>query len=116
MRVLVAEDEPLLARAIERALAKEGYEVVLASNGKEALDALRAHPCGVLLVDVSMPEMNGLTLVGELRDDARFAHVRVVLMTGVREMDARATGLPVLAKPFRNQELLDAIAAAVATH
>jgi CheY-like chemotaxis protein len=79
-RILVAEDSSAFATTIERLLRREGHEVTLVSNGREALERLESgHAADVLLADLIMPEVNGLKLTEEVR--ARHPRVPVVLMT-----------------------------------
>ena len=78
-RVLLVDDEPELRRTLRRALARYGFEVLEAENGRVALELMRQQPFDVIVSDVRMPEMDGLQLLQRaLRD---FPLVPVVLMS-----------------------------------
>jgi two-component system response regulator MprA len=109
VRVLVVDDEPQLRRALERALKLEGYEVVLAADGEDALRSVAAVPLDAIVLDVLMPKRDGLEVCRELR--ARGNHTPILMLTardGVRDrvdgLDAGADDYVV--KPFSLQELL----------
>jgi two-component system response regulator MprA len=108
-RVLVVDDEPALRDALESSLAFEGYEVTTASDGLEALDAIAEKSPDLVLLDIMMPRMDGLTTVRRLR--ARGDTVPVLMLTARDAVGDRVTGLDVgaddyLAKPFELDELL----------
>ena len=108
-RVLVVDDEPALRDALESSLAFEGYEVDTASDGVEALDAIAENRPDLVLLDIMMPRMDGLTAVRRLR--ARGDTVPVLMLTARDAVGDRVTGLDVgaddyLAKPFELDELL----------
>ena len=102
--VLLVDDESSVLRPLVRALEMSGYVVHTASNGREALDWLDAHEVDIVVSDVIMPVMDGLTLVGETR--RRWPEVPVMLITGyvdgARELPS---DVPVLLKPFKPREL-----------
>jgi two-component system response regulator MprA len=109
VRVLVVDDEPQLRRALERALKLEGYEVVLAADGEDALRSVAAVPLDAIVLDVLMPKRDGLEVCRELR--ARGDRTPILMLTardGVRDrvdgLDAGADDYVV--KPFSLQELL----------
>ncbi|WP_084718313.1 response regulator transcription factor [Streptacidiphilus carbonis] len=108
-RILVVDDEPALRDALESSLAFEGYEVTTASDGLEALDAIAEKSPDLVLLDVMMPRMDGLTTVRRLR--SRGDTVPVLMLTARDAVGDRVTGLDVgaddyLAKPFELDELL----------
>lgn len=72
MRILLADDEPLARLVLRRTLERMGHEVRLATDGQEALDALKQGPIAVLISDWSMPRLNGLELCRRVR--ARGGH------------------------------------------
>ncbi len=80
LRVLVAEDEHLAALVVEDALAERGHHVVLARDGREALDIAESYAFDVLVTDLAMPRVTGWELIPLLR--ARRADLPVVVMTG----------------------------------
>ncbi|HEY8288558.1 MAG TPA: response regulator [Acetobacteraceae bacterium] len=79
-RILVAEDDALLAETVVDALEGEGFEVTLAVDGLEALEAACSREFDALLTDIVMPRMDGMTLIRRLR--ATTPRLPVVVMTG----------------------------------
>ena len=107
--VLIAEDDRAVRQALERALRLEGYDVRVASNGAEALDAIKERPADALLLDVSMPMVDGLTVCRVLRSE----HDRtpILMLTARSETSDRVAGLDAgaddyLPKPYDLDELL----------
>lgn len=109
MRILVADDEPQLRRALERALKLEGYEVELAADGDEALAATAGSSPDAIVLDVLMPKRDGLEVCRALRsgDD----HTPVLMLTARDAVSDRVDGLDAgaddyVVKPFALEELL----------
>ena len=69
MKILVVDDEPAVRESLRRALQLEGYEVALAGDGLEALDSVRADGVDAVVLDVSMPRLDGLETCRRLRSD-----------------------------------------------
>ncbi|MFE6869694.1 response regulator transcription factor [Kitasatospora sp. NPDC057692] len=108
-RLLVVDDEPALRDALESSLAFEGYEVATATDGYEALESVERDRPDLVLLDVMMPRMDGLTAVRRMR--SRGDTVPVLMLTARDAVGDRVTGLDVgaddyLAKPFELDELL----------
>jgi CheY-like chemotaxis protein len=110
--VLLVEDEPAVRSLTRQVLQEQGYTVLEAPGGAEALDVASRHggPIHLLLTDVSMPEMSGLELARRLRE--RRPETRVLFMSGYVHEVAQF-GEPILgrrpsflAKPFRLADLL----------
>jgi len=109
--ILVVDDEPAMRRVLARMLVAEGFEVVEAANGQEAISLLGSLCVDTILLDVMMPEMSGLELCRHIRADERTMHTPVVFVTAAvdREFrrEARAAGADdFLSKPFDEFELL----------
>jgi two-component system response regulator MprA len=107
--VLVAEDDRAVRDSLARALQLEGYGVVAVANGAEALDAVRASRPDVLLLDVSMPMVDGLTVARVLR--AEGDRLPILMLTARTETSDRVVGLDAgaddyLPKPYDLGELL----------
>jgi len=81
-RILLVDDSAIAREPLARLLAYEGYEVLAASNGLEALSTLRDHPIDLLLLDVIMPKMNGIQLLESLRQQDRYKDLCVIAVTG----------------------------------
>lgn len=90
MKILVVDDSPIDRRVASSLLTKAGYTTSLAENGQEALAALEKERADLVLTDLQMPEMDGLTLVDEVRK--RYTNVPVILMTahGSEDLAVRA--------------------------
>jgi two-component system response regulator MprA len=109
IRILVAEDDRAVRDSLVRALQLEGYTVAAAKNGAEALEAVRQAEPEVVLLDVSMPMVDGLTVCRVLR--AEHNQVPVLMLTARTEPSDRVAGLDAgaddyLAKPYDLEELL----------
>jgi signal transduction histidine kinase len=112
-RLLVADDNADMRRYLERLLSPH-WELTLAVNGKEALDAALASPPDLVLSDVMMPEMDGVALLGALRADERTRMVPVILVSARAGEEARLAGLETgaddyLVKPFAAREVVTRI-------
>src|SRR3954469_2894323 len=81
-RILLVDDVPITREPLARILAYEGYDVVAASNGLEAIETLREHPVELILLDVMMPKMNGIQLLESLRQQDRWKNLAVIALTG----------------------------------
>jgi two-component system response regulator MprA len=107
-RVLVVDDEPAVRRALERALRLENYDVALATDGEEALDALVTTEVDAVVLDVLMPRLDGLEVVKRMRQGGD--KTPVLMLTARDAIDDRVAGLDVgaddyLVKPFALREL-----------
>jgi two-component system response regulator MprA len=107
-RVLVVDDEPAVRRALERALTLDDYDVELASDGQEALDALASAPADAVVLDVMMPRVDGLEVARRMRKAGD--RTPILMLTARDAIDDRVTGLDVgaddyLVKPFALREL-----------
>jgi DNA-binding response OmpR family regulator len=115
-RVLVVDDSRTVRRIVARALVEAGYDVVLASDGREGLERATAHAPDLVLTDFVMPQMNGLRFIQSLRAIQNLANVPVVLMSAkadrIAESFVTQTGaFDAITKPFSPEALL-----AVTTH
>src|ERR1700721_3805959 len=114
--ILVVDDESEIREGLELLLSGEGYGVSSAGTGESGLAKLGQHPFDLLLLDVSLPDGNGLDLLREIR--RRDPHLSVVLITAYGSIDmARAAfkggALDFITKPWSNDELLAQVAQAV---
>jgi len=108
MRILVVDDEPAVRSSLERALRIDGYEVALAADGQEALDALSSLAPDAVVLDVAMPEVGGLEVCRRLR--AAGDRTPVLMLTARDTVADRVSGLDAgaddyLVKPFALEEL-----------
>ena len=110
--ILLVEDERALRKVMELVLQGEGYEVVTASNGREALVMLEQVTPNLIISDYVMPEMDGAELVRRVRGDTRLDGIPMLLMSSAfpDNMPERDLVDMSLAKGGSLDELLDAIA------
>ena len=114
-KVLVVDDEPSVRALLARVLALADYEVDVAANSHDALDRVRDHECHLLITDIDMPEMNGLTLISETR--RLTPRLPAIVMTGcsteVTAIEAANPGVSgYFTKPLKIPKIL-AVAARV---
>jgi two-component system, OmpR family, response regulator MprA len=107
-RILVVDDEPAVRHALSRALTLERYEVTLSSDGGDALERMTAGSYDAVILDVSMPVLDGLQVCRRVRD--RGDRTPVLMLTAREQIDDRVAGLDAgaddyLTKPFALREL-----------
>lgn len=109
-RILVVDDEPSLRRLIERYLSMQGYEVVVASDGNEALERIAEQIPDLVITDVMMPHMDGWDLVQRLRSSVDLLFVPIIYVTALGGGKDRIQGFRLgaddyVTKPFELEEL-----------
>jgi diguanylate cyclase (GGDEF)-like protein len=109
--LLVVDDDPFIARLLEIELKAVGYDVRVASDGQQALDAAQERPPQLVLADVMMPNMDGFELTRRLRQDPRTATVSVIMLTARGLSADKLEGFAIgaddyIVKPFDTPELL----------
>ena len=111
LHVIVAEDEPLVAATVGGILEESGYRVTLTGDGLEALEADQCDPADLLVTDLRMPRLDGVALVGRIRE--RRPHLPIIVMTGYSEaIPAEEAGrLVVIRKPFWGDQVNRALEA-----
>ena len=107
MKILIVDDEALLVKGIRFNLQNEGYEVVTGSNGLEAIELARDPAVSLIILDVMMPEMDGLTACAKIRE---FSNVPIIFLTAKTEDMDKLIGFEqgaddYLTKPFNILEL-----------
>lgn len=107
-RILVVDDDKEIANAIDKLLSMEGYEVVKAYNGLEALDALVANNMQLILLDVMMPKLDGLSTTMKIREKK---NIPIIILSAKSEDSDKILGLSMgaddyITKPFNPQELV----------
>jgi DNA-binding NtrC family response regulator len=108
IKVLIAEDEEHLGAILEQFLLGRGYQVTVTRDGKSAMAALRSEAYDVALLDIVMPEMDGLEVLRNIREDA--AHPEVIIITGNGTIETAITAIRLgaydyLSKPYRMAEI-----------
>jgi DNA-binding response OmpR family regulator len=110
-RALVVEDDPDIVELIDHYLAAEGFEVQSVADGRRALERLRAESFGLLILDLQLPGLDGLSVCAELRRDERTSGLPIVMLTARGDEADRVVGLEVgaddyVVKPFSPKELV----------
>jgi CheY-like chemotaxis protein len=85
-KVLLVEDDELIIRLYEKLFKLEGFEIDVAGNGKLGLEKLESSTPDIILLDVMMPEMNGLEMLGKLKEDEKNKNIPVVVLTNVADV------------------------------
>jgi len=114
MRILVVEDEHLIANSIKKGLEQEKYAVDVAYAGNQGFDLASTEDYDLLILDLMLPEMDGLTICKELR--AKQIHTPILMLTAKGQIQDKVLGLDsgaddYLTKPFSFEELLARIRA-----
>lgn len=111
--ILVIDDDETILSTVELLLEDEGYSVLLASNGQEALAYIEQQSPALILLDMKMPVMDGWGFVAAYRSQAG-PHVPIIVMTAAHEPADRATAVAAeayIAKPFDIDQLLTLVRA-----
>ena len=109
-KVLVVDDDKNIINIIQDFLEPEQFEVLAASNGKEALGMVFMKPPDIIILDIMMPEMDGLTVCRELKNNASTRNIPIIVLSAKTSLDdkLRAMDLGIndyIGKPFHLQEL-----------
>jgi DNA-binding response OmpR family regulator len=107
-KILVVDDEPRYLRLLEANLLTEGYDVLTASDGLQAIDTFSSNPVELILLDVMMPRLDGFATCQRIR---QYSNVPIIILTAKGEEQDRVRGLDLgaddyLVKPFSATELL----------
>ncbi len=114
-KILIADDEPNIVISLEYLLQREGYAVVVARDGQEALDAIARERPALVLLDVMMPHKTGFEVCQAVRADEALQATKILMLTAKgRETDV-AKGLALgadayMTKPFSTRELVQKVA------
>lgn len=115
--VLVVDDEPLIAMALEAALEDAGYQVVTAANGRQGLERLAEAPRpDIVLLDMMMPVMTGPEMLKAMAANPELDSIPVIILSSLPEEAIRARAhrfTEILRKPSTAEEVLGAIARAI---
>ncbi len=116
-KIVVAEDDRHISRVITLWLERGGHQVILAENGKKALELIRSEAPDLLITDVNMPLMDGLDLLEAVRAENLLAHQAIVLTSRCDQMEIEAhasrLGAVVHPKPFSPMHLTEAVQTAL---
>jgi len=107
-RILVVDDEPRYLRLLQINLQTEGYEIITATNGEDALELISMQSPDLVLLDIMMPKLDGITTCERIR---QFSNIPIIMLTAKGEEHDRVQGLDIgaddyIVKPFSAIELL----------
>ncbi|MEM8900198.1 MAG: response regulator [Bacteroidota bacterium] len=109
--ILIVDDEPHIIVAIEFLMKEQGYHVLTAGDGKEALEVMNTFSPDLIILDVMMPNMNGLEAAKEIRKNPKWSESQIVFLTAKGTDTDKLNGYgsggdTYLTKPFDNDELV----------
>jgi len=110
-KILIVDDASLIRNITKRAVEEAGYEAVLANNGKEGLEALKANSIDFIFSDINMPIMSGMEMIAEIRKEESWRFIPIVMLTTETkpelQQEAKALGVKAwLVKPFNKDKFL----------
>jgi two-component system chemotaxis response regulator CheY len=113
-KILIVDDSSSVRTVARMALREKGYDVVEAGNGQEALKVLQSDRCHLVISDVNMPVMDGITLLKEIKANPNYKFTPVIMLTTEagedKKQEGRAAGAKAwITKPFQPQLLVDAV-------
>jgi len=113
-KILIADDEPNILISLEFLMKREGYEVVLARDGQEAIDAIARERPALVLLDVMMPVKTGFDVCHEVRSNEALRDILIVMLTAKGRDTDVAKGLALganayMTKPFSTRELVQKV-------
>lgn len=113
-RILVVDDEIYIVHILEFTLTMEGYEVLTAADGEEAMRRLEQDRPDLVVLDIMMPKLDGYEVLRRIRADEEFRQVPVILLSAKGRPIDRETGLEIgaddyIVKPFSPRRLLEKI-------
>lgn len=110
-RILVVDDEVDLVETVRFSLELEGYDVLVAYNGEEALNQARKENPDLILLDLMLPKLDGYKVCRLLKFDERYKHIPILMLTAKTQEKDKATGMETganeyITKPFEMDELM----------
>jgi CheY-like chemotaxis protein len=109
--ILIVDDEPYMIRLLQHHVERAGYQMVKAVNGREALEKVESAKPDLIIMDVMMPELNGLEVLSQIRQKSETARLPVIIMTAnaqrfTKEQAETAGVSAFLTKPFSPTQLM----------
>lgn len=116
IKILIADDEPDILEFLQYNLEREGYEIILAENGREAINKAKANHPQMILLDIMMPELDGIETCRELRNLPDFKNTLIAFLTARNEDYSQIAGFDVgaddyITKPIKPRVLISRIKA-----
>lgn len=114
-KILVVDDEPTIVRLMEFILARQGYEMLVAVNGEEALDQIRSHAPDLVLLDIMMPRIDGYEVARQVRADPATTALPIIMLSAKAQEDDIRKGVDIgvdeyITKPFSPEHLVHVVA------
>lgn len=115
-KILIADDEPNILLSLEFLMQREGYQVLVARDGQQALDAILQQRPDLVLLDVMMPKKSGFDVLQAVREHDELAGLRILMLTAKGRDTDMAKGLALgadnyMTKPFSTRELVEKVRA-----
>jgi two-component system chemotaxis response regulator CheY len=109
--ILTVDDSASIRQMVRFTLTKEGYNVIEASDGKDALAKVGGAPVDMVVTDLNMPNMDGITLIRELRAQAKYKFIPIIMLTTESQDQKKAEGKSAgatgwIVKPFQPEQLI----------
>ena len=113
-KILLADDEPNIVKVIELRLKSEGYEILTAYNGEEAISKIKENKPDIAILDVMMPPPNGYQICRILKEDAEYKNIPIILLTAKSTESDKFWGIEsgadaYITKPYNAKELLETV-------
>ena len=113
-KILIADDEQNIVISLEFLMKREGFEVLIANDGEEAVKRIRSDRPDLVLLDVMMPKKSGFEVCQEIKADPTMASVRILMLTAKGRDTEMAKGLALgadayMTKPFSTKELVEKV-------
>ena len=113
-QILIVEDEPGVAVAIQFLMEQQGYNVLVAENGEDALDIIYKYKPDLILLDIMLPRIDGYEVCEIVRLDPRYRDIKIIFLTAKGREVEIAKGLALgadayITKPFSNTELVSKV-------
>ena len=110
-KILVVDDDPDIRDVVKLALAAEGYDLIEAGDGEQALENIRTKSPNLVLIDYMMPKMDGAQVCRVLKEDILLRHLPIIMLTAKGELSDKIHGLDAgaddyIVKPFEPKELV----------
>lgn len=114
-KILIVDDAPVICALLKKRLEANGYDVVIALQGKEALDKVKLEKPDLILLDIAMPDIDGFELGARLKADKESSNTPIIIVSACADYDSVVKAMTELkvagyiVKPFTPQDLLDQI-------
>ncbi|MGD8781796.1 MAG: response regulator [Ignavibacteria bacterium] len=109
--ILTVDDSPSIRQMVNFTLKEAGYDVIEASNGKEALNKIEQHDFNMIFTDLNMPVMDGLELIKEVRLKPKYRFIPIIMLTTESQLEKKSEGKKAgatgwIVKPFNPEQLI----------